>query len=537
MAARRRRRAGFGRPLMPVGTSRIGIVLCLATALADSSGTARAQEEAVAVEPADLARRADLIGKLLSVDDRVRFFQNHPRAGYDELYLRRTEIPFRLPPDLRPKSPPRSQGAVVQGRLKKENDRLSFDVSALSLQPTDLERLDKAVSALSAKDFENRKAWAKWAEKRAVDFKDDALRKRAKDFEAEALRIEAGSSRATVDAPGEWLKLAEEARRRRVPEPDPSALAHRAYRAKLANATTPDELKAVQAGVEAFFPEAANDQASGSVPLGRWAESYDNDPASYRSVPAVMRKPLDRRLWADVVSRRLQAEAARDLPSTLDVIARAESVVPERPQLVAGLVDQAQAQARRNLPSLRLSEVKAIAELLRDRAGKPDAALEFSRDWLKSQRDRLSTTDAEGRVALASRYEELLQDPDTGGELLQEAWKIAPGSAEVADAFKVRNYRRVGDDWVRDSALSAAPAAEAPGPSPVSNQGLRGKTPEEVRAALATEPTSRSFVGVKGRLVEQWIFADTRQTRYVNFLFSPGDLKPRVISDFFVPLR
>jgi hypothetical protein len=521
---------------MRVGPSRIGPVLCVA-ALVVFMGSARAQEEAIAVEPADLARRADLIGKLVAVDDRVRFFQNHPRAGYDELYLRRTEIPFRLPPGLRPKSPPRSQGAIVQGRLKKENDRLSFDVTALSLQPSDLERLDKAVGALAARDFENRKAWAKWAETRAVDFKDDALRKRAKDVEADALRIEAESRRVAVDAPDEWLKLAEQARRRKVPEPDPSALAHRAFRAKLANATTPADLKAVQQGVEAFFPDAAKDQASGSVPLGKWAESYDNDPASYRSVPAAMRKPLDRRLWADVVSRLLQAEAARDLPSTLDVIGRAESLVPERPQLVAGLVDQAQAQARRNLASLRFSEVKTIAELIRDRAGKPDAALEFDRDWLKSQRDRLSATDAEGRVALANRYEELLQDPDTAQELLQEAWKIAPGSAEVADAFKVRNYRRVGDAWTRDAALASAPEAEAPAPTPGPNQGLRGKTPEEVRTALATEPTSRSFVGTKGRLIEQWVFADTRQTRYINFLFSPGDLKPRVISDFFVSRR
>ena len=76
-----------------------------------------------------------------------------------------------------------------------------------------LERLDKGVGALAARDFENRKAWAKWAEKRAVDFKDDALRKRAREVEAEALRIEAEARRVTVDAPDEWLRLAEEARR------------------------------------------------------------------------------------------------------------------------------------------------------------------------------------------------------------------------------------------------------------------------------------------------------------------------------------
>ena len=123
----------------------------------------------------------------------------------------------------------------------------------------------------------------------------------------------------------------------------------------------------------------------------------------------------------------------------------------------------------------------------------------------------------------------------TARELLDEAWKIAPGSAEVAEAFKLRNYRRVGDDWVRDAPLATSPADAAPPAAPRPSQGLRGRTPQEVRDALATEPTSRSFVGTKGRLIEQWIFVDTRQKCYVNFLFSPGDLNPRVISDYFLP--
>jgi hypothetical protein len=67
------------------------------------------------------------------------------------------------------------------------------------------------------------------------------------------------------------------------------------------------------------------------------------------------------------------------------------------------------------------------------------------------------------------------------------------------------------------------------------DQGLQGKSPDEVRAALATEPTRRSYVGTKGRLIVQWIFVDTRQQGYVNFLHSPGDLKPRVVSDYILP--
>lgn len=524
---------------MTAATSRVWARLCIATVLMWPWAPGRpaiAQETAVAVEPADLVRRDDLVGKLVSVDDRIRFFQNHPRNGYDELYLKRTPIPFRLPPELRPKSPPRAPGVVVQGRLTKQGDQLAFDVTGLSLQASELERLDKAVGALPAKDFESRRAWARWAEKRADDFKDPSLKKRAQAVEAEALRIEAAAKRSTVDAPDEWLKLAEQARKRKVPEPDPSALAHKAFRAKLDEATSPEQLKALQAAVERFFPGTAQDHESGRVPLGRWAEEYHKYPAVYRTVPAEIRKPLDRRLWADVTARMLQRQAARDVRANLEVLNDAETLIPERPELIAELVDQAQTQARRDLPGLRYTEVQTIGRLLRDRVHDPDAALEFQRDWLKSQRDRLSTTDAEGRLALASRYDALLSDAETARQLLEEAWKIAPGSEEISQALKLRGYRRVGDDWVRDTPL-AAPARDAAAdssPLPGLDHGLQGKTPDEVRNSLATEPTHRSFIGTKGRLIEQWIFVDTRQTRYVNFLYSPGDLKPRVISDYFL---
>ena len=77
---------------------------------------ASAQEAPAAVEPAELIKREDLVGRLVSVDDRIRFFQNHPRVGYDELYLRRTPIAVRLPESLRPDSPPRSTAVVARSR-------------------------------------------------------------------------------------------------------------------------------------------------------------------------------------------------------------------------------------------------------------------------------------------------------------------------------------------------------------------------------------------------------------------------------------
>ena len=57
-------------------------------------------------------------------------------------------------------------------------------------------------------------------------------------------------------------------------------------------------------------------------------------------------------------------------------------------------------------------------------------------------------TDAEGPLELASNYEEMLGDTVTAVELLRKAWRIDPNSKEVAEAFRLRGYRKVRDEWV-----------------------------------------------------------------------------------------
>ena len=165
------------------------------------SGLSGMQSEPVTVDASELDRRADLVGKMVVVDDRVRFYQSHPGQGYDELYLKRTGVVFRLPPALRPKGSPSPMPVVVQGKLGRDAGQMVCDVTALKVLPTDLERLDKAVSELGAKDFQGRKSWAGWAEQRGKAFKDNALLQRAKSLEADALRVEAEQTRGTVGRP------------------------------------------------------------------------------------------------------------------------------------------------------------------------------------------------------------------------------------------------------------------------------------------------------------------------------------------------
>ena len=508
------------------------LLFVLVSAWASSPAGAGWRESPVVVEPAELARREDLVGKLVSVDDRIRFFQHHARVGYDELYLRRTPVPVRLPVALRPDTPPRNPAVVVEGRLTREGTRLYLDATAVSLQPPDLERLEKAVTALPSRDFEQRREWARWAIGRAKDFGDQELAARGKAIEAEALKIEGDARRTTVDAPREWLALARQGRRQGVAEPAPSALAHRALRALLATAATPSDLDALRAQVEEFFPSAAVVPNPKVEVMGRIAEDYAQDPAAaYRAATEGDRKALDRRLWGDVVQKSLELRAAADLQASLQVVDDATRLLPDRPDLASTLIARARDQASRDLGSVRLPELKVVGELLRDREKKPGEALSLYRDWLDYRRERLGDADAEASVALAAQYDALLNDAEAARRLLERAWKIAPGSAPVVEAFKLRGYHREGEDWVKDAPAVAVEFT----PEPRADQGLRGKTPAEVRAELGVGPNSRSVTATRGRTVIQWTFDGPRQRRYVNFVHLPGGTSPRVVSDFFLP--
>ena len=114
--------------------------------------------------------------------------------------------------------------------------------------------------------------------------------------------------RLGVDAPAEWLAMAQEARRRQVPESDSGALGHRAFRAKLAAATSEAELKTLIEQIEAFFPDAAADKESGRVNLARWETAVRRRSRGHlsRRTPPHVRKGLDRRLWADATVRLLE---------------------------------------------------------------------------------------------------------------------------------------------------------------------------------------------------------------------------------------
>ncbi len=361
--------------------------------------------------------------------------------------------------------------------------------------------------------------------------------KRAREVEAEAFRVETAMKRLGVDAPSEWLAMAKDARRRRVPEPEPAALAHRALRAKLQAATDSAELADVVGEIEKFFPAAATEPGAARANVARWEELYAKDPAAaYRDASENARKAFDRRLWADASERLINAQTTGDVSGALARAERATTILPERKDLAARLIEKAVGQARAHLATLRQPEVKELAEVLRNKLNRPEEATAVTREWLLIRKNRLNDTDALAPLSLARLYEEMLGDTVTAVELLRKSWRIDPKSEEIAEAFRNRGYRKVENEWVE-----AAPGGDGPGRQARVEtgraKGLTGMTPEEVRQRMGGKPNQVCYLGSQGQLVEQWIYLDTQGVRYVNLLHSPGESKPRVVAFYTLPLK
>ena len=505
------------------------------------------------IEPGELTRRADLVGKAVVVDDRVARFQYHPETrAFDQLFLKRCpDVPFDLPASLRYQTNPQPPAVIVHGVLRRDGGGFRCEVTKVELQSADLDRLNHAVATLPRSDFENRNGWARWGERRGEAFKDDVLLNRAREIEAEAIRAEA--ERPDHDPAGHAIALATRAREHKLPEPEPSALAHKGFRAALSAATSPDDLSALIGRVEAFFPDAKNPVKSVAADLARWERPYAQDPAdAYRSASEPARRVFDHRLRADAVQKQIERKAADRPGSEITLAEEAAERLPDRPQLASGLLEKGLGRAEKDVGSLRQSEVELLSAMIKDKLGQPDRAKALFRAWLDDQRDhRLSPGDAEGRLALAKQYEKFLDDRAGALALLRAAWAIDPESRELSDAFLRRGLKKVGGEWVESSQAGpsdAGPArgsAVAPGaaeaeaatakPRAGRSDSLLNLTPEQVKAQLGGKPNRRSWSFSQGQVMEQWVYVLPGKSQYINFLHKPGDTHPRVVSRYLVP--
>jgi hypothetical protein len=496
------------------------------------SGWAAAPADPVPeVDAIDLAKRSDLIGKEIIVDGRLAFFQIHDGI-FDEAYLKKTTTVFRLPVELRSRQAPDAAGLRLQGVLKKESGALVFDVTAMTQLPGDRERLRQGVAQLAAGDSEGRLAWARWARRRGTEFDEPALVEKAGLLAAEAIRIEA--KRPGVDLPDANLRLAHRARDLGVPEPDPSALIHRAFRQKLNGLFGSTDLDLFVKDVESLLPVSRSPLPI-PADLADWEGPYHKDPAEvYRKAPEPVRRALDRRLLLDILQKRFERQIGEHPDQALTIAGQIREQMPDRPAFATSIEAEALARMTDNdhLKFMTVNELRSLLKRFEARS-EPTRVQDVTQRWLQQQRNRLRPTDAEARVALATHYESMLNDRLTALELLRESFKIDPSSKETDKAFRRLGFRKVGDQWVdaKSPAARVKTTGNGDGHPPrvdPTAEPLQNMTRAEVRAQLG-EPTSIARSASQGELLEQWIYEEgAKRTRYVNFLFRAGMAQPIV---------
>jgi len=488
------------------------------------------------VEPADLARRAELIGRPIVVDDRIRYFLESKRGqGYDELMLKRTNVPCILPARLKFPRSPSEPNARVQGTLKVVDGRLVLDVSAIELLSSDLDRLDRELRKLRPGDWEGQRNWALWAERRGKELADKKLEGRGIALEGEALWLEA--SRPDADN----LGLSTRSISRPIPEAVRLALAHRGFRDRFAKSVTSEDFEALARQIEEVLPRSSDPKSAAVEIQPSVLTAYTRDPAeTYRDATNEVRAALDRNLLADAIQRSLekQLEARPIDAAKLAEVARER--LPDRPTLVDRLGRQGLAEAEARVATMRQSEVEELAARFRDR-GEEDRARRLIQNWLADRRkNRLSASDAEGRILLAGTFEKMLGDRATAADLLREAQAIDPQSKSVVDAFLRMGFRKGDSGWYDPTSVRPTPAA-APETDRVGQrttsagepgESLRGLTRSQVRSRLGGKPDVVVRSASQGRSVEQWIYKNGKGVQVVRFVYEPGASEPRASASY-----
>jgi len=511
-----------------------GLVLLFVTIVASHAGAAGPEF----VEPSDLARRPDLAGRDVVVDDRIRYFLESRRGqGFDELLLKRTDVVFRLPARLRYPRPPSEFNARVRGVLKVEEGRWSCDVSAIELLPNDMDRLEREVARLRPEDVPGRRGWALWAQRRGKELGEPKLEARGVALEAEALWTEAARPEADP------LGLAERSVGRPIPDSVRNALAHRGLRDGLAKASTPAEYDTLAAKVAAVLPASADPKAAAGVDAATRA-AYETDPAgAYREAAEPARAALDRRLLADAIQKSFEKQAEANPGDAAALAESAAARLPDRPDFADRLRQRGLSEAEAHVASMRQAEVEDLARKFRDR-GQDDRARRLLQSWLADRRkNRLSATDAEGRVLLAASFDKLLGDRAVAADLLREALAIDPQSRPAVDALLRMGFRKGDAGWYDPDAARTEPAPPAdPARNPArpaapaeAGDSLRGLTRAQVRSRLGGKPDLVVRSATQGRCVEQWIYRNGKGTQVVNFPIEPGTGEPRASSFYSDP--
>ena len=484
----------------------------------------------IEVEPSEIVTRPELVGREIVIDDRIKIFFPKSAGGYD-IYLRRTPVVIRLPSAFQFRFAPSQKAVRVRGTLRQEGKEFYLDATAKpDLFADDLKRLRAEIAVLVPGDSKRLAAWADWAMRRAKAFDDDSLREEAVTLHTKAVALDLDRPE-TRSAEG-VLALARRAREKGVPEPEPSALAHLAFRLRMTSAKTPADLDALAKEIGAFLPPAL--WAPNADPKRKF-DVYDNDPAlGYRQANEEGRKALDRRLWSDVVTESLKRRAAKPDQNLDQLAEEARTLLPDHPEVAGGFHLRSLEALLADIPKLRKAKLLELERTLREELNQPDRARAIVQTWLESKKKAIRPTSADAHSDLARDYQTMLNDKATAADLLRIALKIDPDSQDASDQLQRMGFVKTKGEWL-DPKVPVVKAPDATQPERPSSREdtFVGLTPAEVKAQLG-EPKRISRIASQGRISLQWTYETARGTQFIDFLQKLGESQPTVTGRYAI---
>ncbi len=419
-----------------------------------------------------------------------------------QIRLQKCDLSFAMTEELA-RLAANTKNVEVSGRLRKDNGKLTFEVSNLKAMPPDIELYQSKERAIKLNRPEEWYALAEWARERGEFYDDQALKDAHRLCLTRGVSYEARNL-ANDDREGR-LKLADKAAELKLPASVSNDMRHEAFRFwwQLAVLNNPDaamELAALEKRLGEVWPEALR-------PLANWpselAEKYAKDPlTTFSEADPLEQRQLQRVFGVQVQMRRLIRDAAEDGRNGSEIADKLARAIPEQPLLAERYRDRELTYRLGKITTASRQEALALAEQFRQKQ-RIDFATDTLRKWLAARElERTVQADAPTLIALADDYRQWLKDDEKAVALLMAAHRLEPLSEDVATRLSDLGYEQRGGRW--EKMLPTKP--ETPEKPPGADAPIAiGMTADELTRQIG-QPSRKTVIATIGGVDEWWTF-------------------------------
>lgn len=464
-----------------------------------------------------------LIGPTIRLEGRITLH------GKGQLRLAKCDLVFHVPDNqLRPLAGKKS--VELSGRLKKDDGKLSFEVTQIQTAPTDVEQFESRTAKLRNPKPSEWYELGDWASSRARFYDDAELNRKAAIAYANGVKVE---WRSLPAEDGEArVQLAAKARQLNLPEDQRAELLHEGYWQlwhAAANSKQPDS-KTLAKLAERMAEDLPGSTVSRDQAAPELKQSYEREPLIiYRESNEATRQVLHRFLYAATVLKPILLEAASDGHNGNEIADRIEKAIPEEKALAEKYRDGKLAWRLARAATATRQEIEQLASDYRARQQPVPARLALQ-TWLQSREGRMREDGADGLMQLADDYLVLLKDESKAASFLKEAYTLDPKFEDVHRRLTALGYRLDRDNWTKE-APKTNPADNMNSPATQPGNIVVGMTASALRTMMG-RPNSIARAVTGDDLVEVWCFGNPGTSRVIVHLSRKGQKGEAKVIEF-----